>query len=39
MATATATRWALKGNGKCVFVVDLATTDKQIDVLGQIFTG
>lgn len=28
-----------EGNGKCVFVVDPATTDKQIDVLGQIFTG
>lgn len=28
-----------EGNGKCVFVVDPATTDKQIDVLAQIFTG
>lgn len=28
-----------EGNGKCVFVVDPATTDKQIDALAQIFTG
>ena len=27
-----------EGNGKCVFVVDPATTDKQIDVLAQIFS-
>jgi hypothetical protein len=27
------------GNGKCVFVVDPATTDKQIEVMAQIFTG
>ena len=28
-----------EGNGKCVFVVDPATTDKQIEMLSQIFTG
>jgi hypothetical protein len=28
-----------EGNGKCVFVVDPATTDAQIGVLAQIFTG
>ena len=28
-----------EGNGKCVFVVDPATTDPQIEVLAQIFTG
>jgi hypothetical protein len=28
-----------EGNGKCVFVVDPSTTDKQIEMLGQIFTG
>lgn len=28
-----------EGNGKCVFVVDPATTDKQIDALAQICTG
>jgi len=28
-----------EGNGKCVFVVDPATTDKQIEMLAQIFTG
>ena len=28
-----------EGNGKCVFVVDPSTTDKQIEVLGQIFGG
>lgn len=28
-----------EGNGKCVFVVDPATSDKQIDALAQIFTG
>lgn len=28
-----------QGNGKCVFVVDPATTDKQVEALGQIFTG
>lgn len=28
-----------EGNGKCVFVVDPATTDKQVEMLGQIFTG
>lgn len=28
-----------EGNGKAVFVVDPATTDKQIDALAQIFTG
>jgi hypothetical protein len=27
------------GNGKCVFVVDPATTDAQAQALGQIFTG
>lgn len=28
-----------EGNGKAVFVVDPATTDAQVDALGQIFTG
>jgi len=28
-----------EGNGKCVFVVEPATTDQQIDALAQIFTG
>lgn len=28
-----------EGNGKCVFVVDPSTTDKQVEVLGQVFTG
>ena len=28
-----------EGNGKCVFVVDPATTDKQVEALAQIFTG
>ena len=28
-----------EGNGKCVFVADPATTDKQIEVLAQIFSG
>lgn len=28
-----------EGNGKCVFVVDTATTDAQAQALGQIFTG
>lgn len=28
-----------EGNGKCVFVVDPATTDKQIEALAQIFSG
>jgi hypothetical protein len=28
-----------EGNGKCVFVVDPATTDAQIGALAQIFTG
>jgi hypothetical protein len=28
-----------EGNGKCVFVVDPKTTDKQVEALGQIFTG
>jgi len=28
-----------QGNGKVAFVVDPATTDKQIEALGQIFTG
>lgn len=28
-----------EGNGKCVFVVDPATTDKQIEGLAQVFTG
>ena len=28
-----------EGNGKCVFVVDPATTDQQIEVLAQIFGG
>ncbi len=28
-----------EGNGKVVFVVDPSTTDKQVEVLGQIFTG
>jgi hypothetical protein len=28
-----------EGNGKCAFVVDPATTDQQIEVLAQIFTG
>lgn len=28
-----------EGNGKCVFVVDPATTDKQIEALAQICTG
>jgi hypothetical protein len=28
-----------EGHGKCVFVVEPAATDKQIEALGQIFTG
>jgi hypothetical protein len=28
-----------EGNGKCAFVVDPATTDQQIEVLAQIFSG
>ena len=28
-----------EGNGKAVFVVDPATTDRQVEMLGQIFTG
>ena len=28
-----------EGNGRCVFVVEPTTTDKQIEALGQIFTG
>ena len=28
-----------EGNGKCVFVVDPATTDQQVEALAQIFTG
>jgi len=28
-----------EGNGKCVFVVDPSVTDKQIEALGEIFTG
>jgi hypothetical protein len=28
-----------EGNGKCVFVVEPTTTDKQVEALGQIFTG
>ena len=28
-----------EGNGKVAFVVDPATNDKQVDALGQIFTG
>ena len=28
-----------EGNGKCVFVVQPSTTDKQIEALGQIFSG
>jgi hypothetical protein len=28
-----------EGNGRCVFVVEPTTTDKQIAALGQIFTG
>jgi hypothetical protein len=28
-----------EGNGKCVFVVEPSATDKQIEMLGQIFTG
>lgn len=28
-----------EGNGKCAFVVDPSTTDKQVEVLAQIFTG
>ncbi len=28
-----------QGNGRCVFVVEPTTTDKQIEALGQIFTG
>lgn len=28
-----------EGNGKCVFVVDPATTEKQVGALSQIFTG
>jgi hypothetical protein len=28
-----------EGNGKAVFIVDPATTDKQVDALGKIFTG
>ena len=27
------------GNGKCVFVVDPSTTDKQVEAMAQIFTG
>jgi len=28
-----------EGNGKCVFVVEPSTTEKQIEALAQIFTG
>jgi hypothetical protein len=28
-----------QGNGQCVFVVEPTTTEKEIDALGQIFTG
>lgn len=28
-----------EGNGKCVFVVEPSTSDKQVEALGQIFTG
>ena len=28
-----------EGNGKCVFIADPATTDKQIEMLAQIFSG
>ena len=28
-----------EGNGKCTFVVDPATTDKQVEILAQIYTG
>jgi hypothetical protein len=28
-----------EGNGKCVFIADPATTDKQIEALAQIFSG
>lgn len=28
-----------EGNGKCVFVVDPATTDQQIEALAQVFSG
>jgi len=28
-----------EGNGRCVFIVDPATTDQQVDVLAQIFSG
>jgi hypothetical protein len=28
-----------EGNGKCVFIVEPKTTDKQIEALGKIFTG
>ncbi len=28
-----------EGNGKCVFVVDPSVKDKQVEALGQIFTG
>ncbi|HEX4914712.1 MAG TPA: DUF1326 domain-containing protein [Vicinamibacterales bacterium] len=28
-----------EGNGKCVFIVDPATTDQQVEVLAQIFSG
>ena len=28
-----------QGNGKVAFVVDTATTDKEVEALGQIFTG
>jgi hypothetical protein len=28
-----------EGNGKCVFIVDPATTDKQIEALAQVFGG
>ncbi len=28
-----------EGNGKCVFIVDPATTDAQVEALGQIFSG
>lgn len=28
-----------EGNGRCVFVVEPSTTDKQAEALGQIFTG
>jgi hypothetical protein len=28
-----------EGHGKAVFIVDPATTDKQVEALAQIFTG